>query len=239
MMRVKRALSRPDLVLRKLRGQSVIDIELDEIAPFLPEAPIILEAGALNGADTVRFAERWPHATVHACEPVPAAYLEVARRTRGRQGIHIYEVALGDTDGRQTMVLDIVDDPDQVSGGSSSLLTPTGHLGFFPEVVFSDRVDVDVVTLDTWARQHAVDRLDLAWLDLQGMELPVLQAAPEMVGRIGAVCLEVAKEELYAGSALYSEIVTWMGDHGFRVAIDRVPVIVGNMLFVRRVPLEQ
>ena len=239
LLRLRRAVARPDLALRKLRGTSVIDIELDEIAPYLPAAAVILEAGAFNGADTVRFSERWPHATVHAFEPLPEAYSQVAERTQHIPRIRTYQLALGTETGRRPLFREVATGPNGTPSGSSSLLEPSGHLEFFPEVAFEGAVDVEVVTLDDWALSESVHRIDLAWLDLQGMELPVLQAAPRMIDRIGALCLEVAREELYSGSSLYDEIVEWMGDHGFRVAIDRVPVIFGNMLFVRRQPLTE
>ncbi len=48
-----------------------------------------------------------------------------------------------------------------------------------------------------------------------------------------AVCLDVSRRELYTGSPLYDEIVGWMGEQGFRVALDRVSLTYGNLLFVR------
>ena len=119
-------------------------------------------------------------------------------------------------------------------GGSSSLLRPTGHEQMFPEVEFVETVDVPVTTLDLWAEEFEVGRVDFAWLDLQGMELAVLSASPRVLGGLTAVCMEVSRRELYADGPLYPEVVAWMQSQGFSVAVDRVPVIVGNMLFVRR-----
>lgn len=225
---------RPDLALRYARRQDVIAIGLDEIAKYLPEAPVILEAGALNGEDTVRFARRWPDATIHALEPLPEAYSTVVRNTQDYPRIHTYRLALGDHVHTAQMYVDA--DPersDEVGNGSSSLLRPTGHLDFFPEVVFSGTTEVEVTTLDSWATMAGVNQLDFVWLDLQGMELRVLKAAPQMIDRIGVICLEVSRRELYAGAALYDETLEWMLAQGFKVAIDRVPVIFGNMMFVR------
>jgi len=45
--------------------------------------------------------------------------------------------------------------------------------------------------------------------------------------------MEVARKELYAGCAMYDEIISWMRGQGFRPAIDRVTFSSGNILFVR------
>ena len=41
---------------------------------FLPENPVILEAGAHKGKDTVEMAKLWPAGTIHAFEPVPSLF---------------------------------------------------------------------------------------------------------------------------------------------------------------------
>jgi len=45
---------------------------VDIVAPYLPANPVIIEAGAFNGSDTIKLAKKWPQATIHAFEPVPA-----------------------------------------------------------------------------------------------------------------------------------------------------------------------
>ena len=72
------------------------------------------------------------------------------------------------------------------------------------------------------------------WLDLQGMELSVLQASPDVLARTLVVSMEVSRHELYEGGALYPEVITWMRSQGFEAVIDRVLVAFGNMLFVNR-----
>jgi FkbM family methyltransferase len=229
--RVVLAARRPDLAWRRLRGLDVIAIELDEIAPYISECPVIVEAGALNGSDTVRFAERWPDAEIHAFEPVPSSYALVEENTRHLRQVHRYPLALADTTEVRTMF--ISSDPSG-SHGSSSLLRASGHLVEYPDVAFEEQIDVDAVTLRDWAATAGVGRIDLLWLDLQGMELPVLKASPGVLTRTRAVCMEVSRRELYRASPLYPEVVTWMKSQNFDVIIDRVLVGFGNVLFVRQ-----
>lgn len=231
--RVGLALRRPDLAWRRLTRRSVIEIGLDEIAPYVGTRPVILEAGALNGDDTVRFAEQWPDAEIYVFEPVPAAFEQVVARTAELPAVRRYQVALGASSGSQQMFVSSAADgnyrPD-----SSSLLEPSGHLTEFPGVTFASTVEVPVLTLADWASSEGVELLDLMWLDLQGMELAVLQASPQVLAVTRAVCLEVARKEMYRDGPLYDEIVDWMCTQGFEPVIDRVPVLFGNMLFVNR-----
>ena len=79
--RTSLAFRRPDLLWRRIRGRDAADIKLDEIGPYIGPRPVIVEAGAWNGGDTARFAERWPDSEIHAFEPVPSSFaIEVSRK---------------------------------------------------------------------------------------------------------------------------------------------------------------
>ena len=53
---------------------SALSNEKHFIAQFLPENPVILEAGAHVGTDTVEMVNLWPKCTVYAFEPVPELF---------------------------------------------------------------------------------------------------------------------------------------------------------------------
>jgi 2-O-methyltransferase len=230
--RGKLAITRPDLLWRKVRGLQVIDISLDEIAPHIAPSPTILEAGALNGNDTLRMAKMWPTATIHAFEPVPRAFEEVKQRTNDLRRVHCYELALSDRTGTASMYVSN-GSAGEWRPASSSLLTPRDHLSALPEVRFQETISVQTVTLDDWAFGEGVDGIDFMWLDIQGMELPVLKASPITLGTCSAVHMEVARTELYANCGTYDEILPWMAEQGFDCVIDRVTLHFGNALFVR------
>lgn len=228
-MQASLAISKPDLVLRKLRGKEVVEIELHEIAPYLTDSPVILEAGACDGSDTTKFAQYWPGATIHAFEPIPELFAETERRTSHLSQVRCYPVALSELTGSATM--HVSDGGNR--GDSSSLLDPAGHLAEYPEIKFGRSIVVQTVTINDWVHAEGVDRIDFMWLDMQGMELPALKAAGPVLATTRAICMEVARKELYAGCAMYGEIVSWMRGRGFRPAIDRVLTSWGNILFVR------
>lgn len=229
--KVKFAANRPDLTIRRLRGLPVSEVSLDELNTHIPDAPVIVEAGACDGTDTLRFVARWPSAEIHAFEPVPSAYQDVTQRTKDLPQVRTYQFALADRSGRVPMFVS----EDEAGGhrpDSSSLLAPTGHLAAWPSIVFRESVQVEGITLTDWVAREGITRIDLMWLDLQGMELRVLQASPDVLRMTTAVYLEAWRREYYAGAGLYDEILSWMKRQGFRPAIDRVSRVFGNVLFV-------
>jgi FkbM family methyltransferase len=209
----------------------MIEIGVDDIAPYLPPDPVILEAGACDGTDTVRFAQRWPRGVIHAFEPVPELYAEARRRTVQMQGVHLYPLALSSRAG--SAVLHVIDPGPERNRGRSSLLAsaPTSLSGL--GVAYGQDIEVQAVTIADWMQAEGVGRIDLMWLDMEGMELSALQAAGPILTTVKAVCMEVYREELRVGTPLYGEVVAWMRDQGFRIAIDRVTLWFGNILFVR------
>lgn len=204
-------------------------IPLGMIADVLGDAPVIVEAGAADGIDTLRFAARWPAAVIHAFEPVPELFAKLDAATRGSPRIHRHALALHDRHGAYPM---------RVSSGasvaSSSLLEPGGHLARHPAVQFDSTIVVPTSTLDTWAERTGVAAIDLLWLDLQGHELAVLQAAPRILATVRAIHTEVSSESLYVGDALYPELARWLHERGFLVEYEALSADrSGNVLFVR------
>ena len=46
--------------------------------------------------------------------------------------------------------------------------------------MFGDAIEVLTTSLDDWAAQHGVDRVDFLWLDLQGTELDALRGGERL-----------------------------------------------------------
>jgi FkbM family methyltransferase len=212
-----------------MRNRPVTQIPKAELMEYLPDNPVIVEAGAHLGVDTVELARQWPSGIVHAFEPVPALFKELELRTRRFANVRRWKQALSDRNGRHLLFIS-----EGSSDGSSSLLEPEKHLEVHPDVIFERRIEVDTVTLDQWAAENAVPRIDFLWLDLQGMEPAVLQASPNVLGQIRALHAEVSLMPVYSGCILYPEFRRWMAAHGFRVVRELLPYSdMGNVLFVR------
>jgi FkbM family methyltransferase len=225
------ALSHPWRTLRYVQNGD--NIPYETIRKYLPESPVILEAGAHNGFNSVEMVSAWPSATVHAFEPVPAAYEELVARAKAFPNrILCNQAGLGPKAGK--MDLNLSGDGSAGSCQSSSLLPPTSqNAQEYSFLNFEKTISVEVTTIDDWAAANNVDRLDFLWLDMQGYELECLKGAKKMLPLVKAIHLEVSNIQLYEGAPLYPEVKSWLAQHGFKPVFEAVFRVGGNVLFAK------
>jgi FkbM family methyltransferase len=209
--------------------QGIINKEF--IRHFLPANPVIIDAGAHRGDDSIEFARLIPSAEIHAFEPVPAIFDSLKAAAAEYKQIRCYKVALSNSTGHQEMHVS--------SGGSdasSSLLAPVDHLKDHPDTFFNEKIVVNTVTLDEWAVEQKIEKIDFLWLDMQGFELNVLKASSQAFQRVSAVHMEVSTKQTYENVPQYSEIRSWMESRGFKVEVEEIPAgwDMGNVLFVKK-----
>jgi FkbM family methyltransferase len=205
------------------------------LADFLPEEPIIVDAGAHIGVDSAEMAERWPTARIHAIEPVPQLFKKLQEHCAPYSSIVVHQVALSTKDGMSTMHVS-----SGVSDASSSLHKPKEHLERHPQVVFETSITVKTQTLDSFMRVNNLSYIDLLWMDLQGHEYDVLRTTPEVLSRIGAIYTEVSLVELYEGAGSYSQLRALLEQNNFIVVQEYLAwEEAGNVLFVQRDIYEQ
>jgi FkbM family methyltransferase len=197
---------------------------------WLPKRPVAVDCGACDGADSLELA-RILNATVHAFEPVPDLYARLAAKAAADPRVRAHNLALGDVSGTARF---------HVSGGasaaSSSLLAPKEHLTVHPTVTFDSTLEVQTRTLQDWARDHGVPRVDLLWLDVQGYEQRLLEGAGALLDTVSVIHTEVNVSETYESAVLYGDLRRWLEQRGFRVVLERIPEgwAQGNVVFVRR-----
>jgi FkbM family methyltransferase len=219
----------PTAVLRAKRRISGLVTFRDQVARYLPQAPVILEAGANDGTDTLELSLSWPLGQVYAIEPIPESFSALVSRTRFRSNVHWSQVALADrTELRQMFVSDN-------SGQSSSLMKPAAHKAAFPGIQFPTTTSVLAQSLEEWAAQNSVDHIDLMWLDMQGYEPPVLMSSERLLRTVRVIRTEVNLQELYEGCILYGPYRQFLEDQGFVVLLEQLRGSVwGDVTFVRR-----
>jgi FkbM family methyltransferase len=205
-------------------------ISKSKIKKFIPDAPIILEAGAHIGIDTIEMATLWPNSTLYAFEPVPNVYKQLKNNTKNYKNILTYPVALSDKTGERILYISSGE-----SDGSSSLLSPNEHLIEHPNVIFSEQIKTSVITINDWVIHNGIKRIDFLWLDMQGHELSVLKNATKILNTVSAIYTEVSLKEMYHGCDLYPTLCQWLEEHDFHVEIEALPwPDMGNVLFTKR-----
>lgn len=203
------------------------------IVSLLPSNPLIVEAGAFNGSDTRCFVKQWPESTIHAFEPVPSIFEQLVENTRLFPNVTCHQLALSNSNG--TALLHIAEKHSKpgIPSQASSLLVPNPETTS-PRIHFPTSIQVPTITLDSWAEQNQITHLDLLWLDLQGLELAVSQAALHTLKKTHVIVLEAATIQRYEGQPLADEIIAWMHVNGFKAIardFDGIDLKFGNVVF--------
>ncbi len=201
---------------------------------YLPENPIILEAGSFDGEDTLYVAKFWPQSTIYSFEPVPQIYKKFCRNTKNCSQIKGFNIALGDSCGKKSFYVSSDKNSPHIPSQSSSLLPPKEHLDYAPHIQFNKIIEVNCFTIDAWAAENNIKNIDLMWLDMQGNELETLQASPEILKTVKAIITEVEFVEAYEGQSLYRDVKDWLEAQGFTmIALSTTAEWFGDAIFIR------
>ena len=198
---------------------------------YLPANPVMVDCGAHIGEDSVELARLFPKGTVYSFEAVPDVFKKLKHTIRRFKNIVCYNIALSDKTG----VSDIYVSSGSYDG-SSSLLQPVKHLEDHPDVTFNEVLPVNTITLDEWASQNAIKKVDLLWLDMQGYEYYMLKGSSAIFPQVDVIHTEVSTRETYSNVIRYEEIKEWLEQKGFGEVYKALPegADMGNVLFVRK-----
>ena len=186
-------------------GGNTDDNALKIAREVIGDGPVILEAGAHKGTDTIKMNRLFTRPTIHAFEPHPELFRKIERKLSKFNNIHCYNTALSDKKGSTEFFIS-----SGKSDGSSSILKPKKHLEIHKEVTFDEVVQVPAISIDQWMEENNISGIDFAWFDLQGAEPMVLRSSPVALGTMKAIFTEVSLVELYEGTPLYPEFRAWM-----------------------------
>ncbi|MGE5438079.1 MAG: FkbM family methyltransferase [Syntrophothermus sp.] len=199
---------------------------------FLPVNPVILDAGAFNGDDSIAFSNIFPDGTILSIEPVKSIYDNLVFNTSNYSNIKTFNYALDDTCGKKSIFVS-----SGMSNQSSSLLEPKEHIKMFPDCKFDNKELVETITINQFVKDNNIDRIDCMWLDLQGNEYKVLQHANDILHTTNAIYSEYSLVEFYDGLVMYDEFKSFIEDIGFIEIVNENAfnyIGVGNSLFIRK-----
>lgn len=197
---------------------------------------IIVDGGAYEGSFSSEIIRTFPNARIHAFEPTPASYSRLKRNTQRTPAIMCHLLALGSQSSTATLFVN-------TSPLTNSLRksTSVGHRHFRAFVADQAAIEVQVVTLADFARDHAVEAIDILKLDLQGNELEALVGLGRLIDIVKIVYTEVQFVELYEGAPLFSKIESYLCGRGLALyqlyGLVRSPkdgrLLYGDAMFVR------
>lgn len=104
-------------------------------------------------------------------------------------------------------------------GMSSSFLELKEHLVEHPQCREHHRLKLRTTTIPKFLEKNGLDCADYDFLimDIQGAELHALKGMNDLLPNFQHMYLEVNTKELYAGCGLLSEVLEFLGQHGFKL----------------------
>lgn len=220
------------ILFEKFALPKVVNEKISKIVlkKYLPANPIIIDCGAHDGADTVQLARLFKNGTVHAFEPIEQLFTKLKSRDNPNKNIKYYQLALADKNGSMDFYIS-----EGTSDGASSLLEPASVLLDHPGITFNNKITVNTSTLDNWAMENNISKVDMLWLDMQGYELNMLKESKAILNTVKVIHTEVSTRETYKGVATYDVYRSFLEDKGFKVTIEAIPKgwDMGNVLFTR------
>ena len=134
---------------------------------------------------------------VYSFEPIPLINksLNKTLRINNLSQVTLCQLALGDQSGDLEFTIPI-DSNDRAIHGESRLGTEEGNWNIYTEVKSTKKIKVKTSTLDHFASERSIDRLDFVKIDVEGKEIGVLEGGRETFSRFTpALILEVGCEE--------------------------------------------
>ncbi len=170
--------------------------------------PMVFDVGANIGQSITRFTGLLPGCQIHAFEPSPRTFHQLRANTKGVEQLHLVNAGVGSVRGSGVLF------ENEYSDMSSFLQPDDAAWG---QVV--QQTAVDVLTLDDYCSERAIEHIDLLKIDTQGYDFEVLKGAEGLLGAGGIrlVLMEVIFSDMYVGQPPFDEVYRYLIDHDLRL----------------------
>jgi len=172
--------------------------------------PVIIDGGAHRGASVEAFSSYVPQAKFHCFEPDPSLAKELVETFSGKPNVRVVMAALGESTGKARFNINS-------SRPTNSLLPPGDALESDLQSLCKlvEQVEVDILTIDDYCQEQALERVDIIKLDLQGYDYKALLGAQISLRGARVVLVEVLFVEIYKGCNLFPDVIRLMGELGY------------------------
>lgn len=183
---------------------------LTSLASRLESPLVVLDIGCRWG-----FEEKWkalgPHVRLIGFD-ADAAECQALNEQAGEGQVRYVAVALGARPGPAT--LHLTREP-----ACGSLYPPDPELIAARQelecTALVSTAQIELTTLDAWAAEAGVPRVDVIKLDAQGAELDILRGARQLLGSVRFLEIEVELNPIYRGQPLFGDVDRFLREHDF------------------------
>jgi FkbM family methyltransferase len=183
------------------------------------DASCVLDVGAYTGETAEWFASLFPIAVIWAIEPFPDSFQELELRTNPR--VRPFQFAATEFNGTAELYVNAITHTNSLysinpaSRDSVDVSRRRDSKGGQLLDFTSNRIEISAKNLDTFAREHGIQKVDLLKVDVQGAELDVLRGAQNLLACTSAVMVEVSLYDYYTSSSSIGGVEEILQPHGF------------------------
>ncbi len=174
----------------------------------------IVDCGANVGSWTLSARREFPHAVIHAIEPIAESVVILRAAIAHDPKVVVHPIALSDRTGVGSMG---VDDRDRATATLVSVPPEAGAVA-----PARRRVSVPVTTGDRFLDEQAIAHIDLLKIDAEGHDLAVLRGFGEALHK---QTIDVVQFEISGWNAVSR---TWVGD--FYDLLDGAGYVIGRVV---------
>jgi FkbM family methyltransferase len=181
---------------------------------------IIFDIGANIGIISQNAYKAFPHAKIYSFEPVSKTFRELEKNTLQYHD-RIFPVQLGFYTGSKRMPIHIISSTGVHSSGANSLLNQSrDHKKVHASLDLKEVGEevVELKTLDSFVQSHAIDKIDILKIDVEGVEKEVLLGGIETLKqKVQFVLIELSFLRRNRESPYWVEICQLLYDTGFEL----------------------
>lgn len=204
---------------------------------------IILDVGACEGEESIRYSKIFPNSSIFCFEPLPKNQKRIVQNLEkyNVKNVQLIEGALSDEEGMLDFYVssghpdkENMENDWDFGNKSSSLLPPDKHLDITPWVKFDEVIKVPAQTLSIFLLQKKIQEVDFMHMDVQGAELKVLKGAGKFIEKIKAIWLEVSDVTLYKGQPTRFMVEEFMKVNNFYLVKSLEEGSVGDQMYLNK-----
>jgi FkbM family methyltransferase len=171
-------------------------------------SPVIIDVGANTGQTVVTFKQAFPDSSIYSFEPSPATYKKLVENCKDTVSVKTWNVGVGSREA--SLELMEYDRSDMTS------FLPPDNLSWAKPI---GATKVPVITLDSFAHEHALDFIHVLKSDTQGYDFEVLKGADRLMqeNRIGLVFFEFIFGDMYQGLPKFDEVFRFLSERNFQL----------------------
>lgn len=179
---------------------------------FLRSVSGVIHVGANTGQERDRY-ERLGLCVLWI-EPIPTVFQELLSNISQLPRQRAIQALVTDRDN-ETCEFHVSNN----NGASSSILDLHKHKDIWPDVEYTETLQLESATLPSVLQEHEIDPspFNALVMDTQGSELLVLKGAEALLKQFSFVKTEVADFESYVGCCQLVDLDAFMTRHGFRM----------------------